>query len=433
MTFRTVRALGNMGLACAGLVLVLGGCDQPSSDRKTRSQEAAHARAARHEGEHGAAHAANDPAPTAHRAPGAQHEHGHPETVRLSAEALKELDIQVSVVRLDDLPLQLTLPGEVVFNPDRVAHVVPRAPGVVRTVYKAIGDSVSRGEVLAVFDSRELAQLKADYLGARARLEIARANFQREKKLWQQKISAESEYLDAKQALRETQIQVFLSQRQLHALGLSAQEVMALPEQPESELTRYELTAPLDGTVIERHLTRGEVVPEQPTDPPFMIADLTSVWVHLTVYPKDLDAIRVGQRVTILSEHKRLQASAIIAYLSPSVSQDTRTATARVELPNPHRRWRPGLFVTGEVETGLATERVVVPRAAVQTVGDSAVIFVQTDEGFEPRAVALGRISGDRVEVRSGLDPGERYVRGNAFTLKAEFDREALEHAGHAH
>lgn len=364
------------------------------------------------------------------------HEHGdgeHADAVQLTPAELQEFGIRIDAAAAADLPVGLVLPGEIVFDPNMLAHVTPRVAGVVQEVRKRVGDQVQAGDVLAVLSSRELAQVKSTYLAARARLELARANFERERRLFEQEIAPEAEFLQAKQALREAEVQLSLSERELHALGLNEQQVQELPQQDEAALTTYEMTAPIGGTIIERHLTQGEVVPEQPAEPPFVIADLDSVWVQLTVYPKNLGQVRAGQPVTVVGRGTSAAAEGVIDYVSPQVSEGTRTALARVVLGNEDGIWRPGQFVSGRVNIAASQASVVVPLSALQTVEGRTVVFVQTPKGFEPRSVEIGRRSSDAVEIVSGLSPGDRYAATNTFTLKAEMGRGLLEHAGHAH
>ncbi|MGH8503273.1 MAG: efflux RND transporter periplasmic adaptor subunit [Gammaproteobacteria bacterium] len=364
-----------------------------------------------------------------HGETGERHEEG--EAVQLSPEVMQEFGIEVSSAQRGAIRLSRSLPGEIIFNPNRVAHVAPRVPGVVRDIYKSVGDQVRKGEVLAVLDSRELAQAKSDYLAALSQLDLAEANFEREQSLWQQKIAPESDYLAARQEQEAARVEQRLAERALHALGLAQEEVAQLSEQAEEVLTRYELVAPIGGIVVERDVTEGEVLNEDPAEPPFIVADLSQVWVQLTVYPKDLVAIQPGQPV-VIDAGDGLKATGMIAYVSPSLSESTRTATARVVLDNTDGRWRPGLFVTGLVQTDALQGEVVVPRAALQTMEDRTVVFVQTPEGFEPRSVELGRSDQTQAQVIAGLKPGDDYVSAGAFTLKAELSKSAFGD-GHGH
>ena len=208
-----------------------------------------------------------------------------------------------------------------------------------------------------------------------------------------------------------------------------AGEVLAIVESSHS-LASYELRTLIAGTVIERHMTRGEAVTSETQA--FVIADLASVWVNLSVYQRDLPGVHLGQSVTISAGHDLPQATGTISYVTPIVDEETRTATARVVLPNTEKRWRPGMFVTGRIVVERVDVPLVVSPAALQTIADQTVLFIETDRGFQPRAVTTGRADEGHVEIRSGLEPGERYVSRGGFTLKAELSREQFGD-GHGH
>jgi cobalt-zinc-cadmium efflux system membrane fusion protein len=141
----------------------------------------------------------------------------------------------------------------------------------------------------------------------------------------------------------------------------------------------------------------------------------------------------VGQPARIFVGHEDSSGPGVISYVTPIVDEATRTATARVVLPNEDGRWRPGMFVRGKVRVERAPVAVAVPRTALHTYEGRTVVFVRTPEGFAPRPVKVGRAGEDAVELTEGLAAGERYVSRGGFTIKAELGRESLGHAGHAH
>jgi cobalt-zinc-cadmium efflux system membrane fusion protein len=358
------------------------------------------------------------------------HEEGEEKVVRLTPEEIKEFGIEVREAGAGSIKVHLNLPGEVAVNADRLAHVVPRVPGIVREVKNTLGDRVEGEEVMAVLESRELADAKSDYLAAKERLGLARANFNREKNLWNKKISSEQEYLSAKQGLAEMRIELRSAEQKLHALGFSESYLDRLPGHADVDFTRYEIRAPLSGTVIEKHITIGEVLKEDAEA--FVIADLKTVWVNLSVYQKDLPFVQAGLEVTLSVGQASSEAKGTISYLGPIVGEQTRTATAQVVLPNPDGRWKPGLFVNARVEVGETEVPVAVPKTAIQTMEDQPSVFVHTGQGFVSRTVTLGKSNEDNVEVVSGLEKGERYVSSGAFTLKAEIGKESFGD-GHGH
>jgi cobalt-zinc-cadmium efflux system membrane fusion protein len=358
-----------------------------------------------------------------------QDEHGE-EVVKLSPAELEEFGIELETAGAGSLGQYAELPGEIVLNADRLAHVVPRVAGIVREVRKSLGDSVKDGEIMAVIESRELADAKAAYLAASEREKLARSNFEREEGLWQKKVTSEQEYLNARQALAEARIERNSAEQQLHALGFSDSYLKELPRHPDATYTRYEIRAPFAGTIIEKHLTLGENVNADAEV--FTIADLSSVWVDINVYQKDLPKIRKGQTVRIEVGHGIPSVTGKIAWIGPLVGEATRTAKARVILPNPEGTLRPGLFVTARVAVANTAAGIVIPKSALQTFEGRSVVFVQDEDGFEPKPVEIGRQNAVQVEILSGLAAGQTYVSKGAFTLKAQLSKGAFGD-GHNH
>lgn len=356
--------------------------------------------------------------------------HEGEELVRFAANELEEFGVELATARAGTLSVQLTLPGEVKVNQDRFAHIVPRIPGVVHTANKSAGDVVREGEVLAVLDSRELADVKSEYLANVERLSLAEAAFSREERLFEQKISSEQEFLEARQAQAEAQIALRSARQKLLALGFSGEYIISLPSQEEHALVHYEVTAPIAGTVIEKHISQGEALSADAEA--FAIADLRTVWVDLSVFQKDLDLIFEGQMVDIITTGGQLRTQGVIKYVRPIVGEETRTAMARIVLDNTNGRWKPGLFVSGTVAIGAASVPLLVPKTALINMGDAQVVFVQEPDGFEARRVTTGRENNTHIEITSGLEAGEQYVASGGFALKAELEKDELGE-GHAH
>ena len=346
--------------------------------------------------------------------------------VELSPEAIQSAGIVVETAGSVQMKTVLELPGEIGLNIDRVVHVVPRLSGVVTAVYKNLGDTVKHGEVIAVLESRELAELKSAYMASVKRVELVRATFDRKERLWREKISSEKDYLASRQALAEEEINLQVTTQKLLALGLSQTDLNSIPEMTGRGLTRYELKAQFDGTVIKKDIAVGEAIKEDADI--FAIADLCTVWVEVTIYAKDLNVVKVGQNVTVRSKVLGLEADGVLEYLGPLVGEQTRTARGRVVVQNLEGRWLPGLFVTIEIVQEEVSVPVAVSVDAIQTYRDWSVVFVQYGDLFEVRPLELGRNDGKWVEVLHGLLPGERYVARNSFILKADLGKAGATH-----
>jgi len=229
-------------------------------------------------------------------------------------------------------------------------------------------------------------------------------------------------------------------QAQAKAVALAAdrgvvQESQQPAERPYSHderLAWYPLRAPFGATVIEKHITLGEKMSDESTA--FTVADLSTVWVDLSVFQNDLLRVKPGQPVTISVGAAGEKVTGKISYVGPIVGQDTRTALARVILDNASGRLRPGTFVNADVLVDRVSAKVAVAKDVIQDIDDRPTVFVRTGDAFEPRTVSLGRVNDTVVEVTSGLEPGEKIVIGNSFRLKASLQKVVGgAHAGHAH
>ncbi|QAX84572.1 efflux RND transporter periplasmic adaptor subunit [Pseudomonas sp. DTU12.3] len=348
----------------------------------------------------------------------AEGEHGEEGHIQLSVEQITAAGIQLAEAKPQSIDLGLPFPGEVRFDEDRTAHVVPRVPGVVETVSVNLGQTVKKGQLLAVIASQQISDQRSEQAAAQRRLTLARTTYEREKKLWQDKISAEQDFLQARQALQEAEIAVSNAGQKISVLSGS---VVATGG------NRYELRAPFDGVVVEKHLTPGEVVDE--TTPVFTLSDLSRVWVTFGVSPKDLNKVQVGKAVTVSAAELNAEVVGSVAYVGSLLGEQTRTATVRVTLENPQGSWRPGLFVTALVATESRQAKVAVPETAIQTVEDKPTVFVRTDDGFAARAVELGSRAAGHVEVTQGLEPGVQVASVGSFVLKSELGKASAEHS----
>lgn len=268
------------------------------------------------------------------------HDHDeHEGLVHLTQAEMEEFGVEVEVAGPGRLHIEIVVPGELVVNNDKLAHIGPRFPGVVTEVRKHVGDYVRRGDVLAAVESNE-------------------------------------------------------------------------------GLVPYEVKSFIDGTVIEKHMTLGEAHSEGVDA--FVIADLDTVWANLSIYQMHLPMLEVGQKVLISAGEGVPEAKGVISYISPSLDEHTRTATARVVLPSRDGRWCPGLFVEGRITVEETEVAILVPKSALQTMDGQTVVFVEEGEDFRAQPVQVGRANDTSVEVLSGLLRGQKYASRGGFVFKAE-------------
>ncbi|MDR0278857.1 MAG: efflux RND transporter periplasmic adaptor subunit [Paucimonas sp.] len=369
---------------------------------------------------HGHGKAASTATKDEHGEEGHGEEGGHDEEGRLtlSEQQISSAGIELQAAAPRELGSVVSFPGEIRFDEDRTAHVVPRVPGVVESVHANLGETVKKGQLLAVIASQQISDLRSEQQAAQRRVELARVTFEREKQLWQEKISAEQDYLLARQALQEAEIGLGNARQKVAALGASVTAAGG---------NRYELRAPFDAVVVEKHLVLGEVVSEASNA--FTLSDLSRVWATFAVPPRDLDKVASGRPVRVSSPDLDTEVEGTIGYVGSLLGEQNRAATVRVNLTNPDGAWRPGLFVSITVTSRTAPAAVTVPFEAVQTVEERPSVFVRNADGFDTRPVTLGRRDGAHVEILDGLAVGDQVATRGSFTLKSELGKASAEHS----
>jgi len=346
--------------------------------------------------------------------------------VQMNAAQINSAGMTIGTVGPRDMTTVIELPGEVKADETRIASVVPRLQGVVEQVLKKEGDPVRQGEVIAVINSRELADAKRDYIEATQNAGFSTGILEREEALFKKKISAEQDLRLAEKLVAEARLAEKLAGQKLIVLGVPASALASLADAAAETMARYEIRSPLSGVVLARNVTVGEAVAAD--EDIFSVGDLSAVWVDVSVYAKDLGAVRIGQHATIVSTDLGAETTGRISYLGPLVGQDTRTAVARIVLPNTGQRWRPGLFVTVRLVRESTRVPLAVAAEAIQTFRDWQVVFVKYGDWFEARPLELGRSDGQWVEVLKGLSRGEQYAAANSFAVKAEIGKLGATH-----
>jgi membrane fusion protein, heavy metal efflux system len=338
--------------------------------------------------------------------------------VHMSQPEVERAGIEVLTAGPRRIADTLRLPGEIHLNRDRLVHVVSPLDGIAVSVHANAGDRVQRDQVLAVVSSQTLAQLRNAYAAAEARLGLARRAAEREEKLWREGITPEQDYLQAAHDQRAAEIETASARQQLQALGL--------PLRGSDNPAQFALRALADGTVIDKHLAVGETV--TPQSPVFSIADLGTVWAEAKVGARDIGRVAPEQPARVSTPNQDLAADGKLSYVSALLGEADRAVTVRVVLANPEARWRPGLPVTLEIETGGREVAVAVARSGLQTLRDWQVVFGRYGELFEARPLELGADDGAWVEVLSGLKAGEQYAGANSYVIKADIGKAGASH-----
>jgi cobalt-zinc-cadmium efflux system membrane fusion protein len=281
------------------------------------------------------------------------HEADHELEVTLTPDSKKLAEITIDTARLGEMEKNVTLPGEIGFNEERLVHVVPRFSGIARSVYKRAGNYVKTGETLAEIESNE-------------------------------------------------------------------------------SLSKYKVRSSINGRIVQKHVTIGEFVSEGQNI--FVIANLSNVWANLSVYAKDADYIKRGQKACIESVEGKHRTEGTISYISPVLDYSTRSLIARVILPNLNENWRPGMFIKAHVHVEIKEDRPLVKKAALQTVEGKECVFIPAGQDtFRPVEVKTGLSNNEFTQILAGLEDGALYVSKGAFNLKAKIVTRGISGHGHSH
>ncbi len=361
--------------------------------------------------------------------PGAGEEKHDEATVKLSGKQIDSGKFALVEVRGGTLGKRMTVPGSIVPSGDHIARVAVRLLGTVAELRKRLGDRVEAGEVVAVIESREVADAKSEYLAARLVFDLQQTLFNRSTRLFEGKVLSENDFLRARTAFEDARVKIEIARQKLFALSLTAEQIEALPQQPVETLRRQELRAPIAGRVAERRVELGALVGREGQESElFVIVDLSVVWADLAVPPSDLATVHEGQQITIAAGTGSEPSPATIMFVSPLLDKDTRAARVVASVDNAALKWRPGSFITAEIPVDEAPVAIVVPKTALQSVKGDTVVFVRTADGFEARKVSIGRQDARQAEVISGLAAGEQIASANTFILKADLGKAEIEH-----
>jgi cobalt-zinc-cadmium efflux system membrane fusion protein len=334
---------------------------------------------------------------------------GPKDVVTLSAPQIADAGIEVTRPTVGGVAGAIELSATIEGDPQGVQVVSASVGGRLVSLTRNLGQSVGRGDPLAIIESREAASLKAEVEAARARSALAQSNLRREQRLFAERVSPEQDLVAARTAATEASIALRLAQQQLSATGSGG-----------GALNRIAVRSPIAGQVIARSATLGQTVAADAEL--FRVANLSKVTVATSLVPSDAGRVKPGARVEVTAVGRRQEGR--VTFVSPVLDETTRLVPVIVTLDNAGSTWRVGETVNVSILVPANGDRTVaVPSAAVQMIEDKSFVFVRTSTGFRATPVTLGRTNGGQVVVRSGLTGSERIASTNSFTLKAELGK----------
>lgn len=340
------------------------------------------------------------------------------DVIHVSPDMQRDLRLATASVTERRGSQQVAMLGEVAADQTRYAEVAAPADGLLTQVLADTNQSVSAGAPLAQLRSTELGRARAAVQTAVARRDLARQTVERKRTLAAERIVAAREVEEAEATARAAAAEAEAAATALQALGASADE--SDPQDP----ALFYLRAPIAGQVLERRAVLGRFV--GPSDPLFVIADLSRIWVVVQAFERDAVNVRPGAVAHVtLAALPGEEHDGRVGAIGQQVEAGSRTVPIRIALDNAARVMRPGMSASVRLEVGGGSATVLtVPAAALQRVGDRWLAFVpRSEHEYEMRPVGRGRDLGGDVEVVSGLAAGDTVVVEGAYLLKAEAEK----------
>lgn len=311
---------------------------------------------------------------------------------------------------------------------NRFAQIGSRVSGRISALRASEGDRVAAGQVLASIESPEMGEAKAQFITAFATAKVTRDIANRERTLFERKISAEREWRQAEADAVRAEAEKQAAESQLHSLGLDDSDLLALPNEVHYT-SSVSVRSPIAGVIARRSASLGQVV--EPAEALFEVVDLREVWLVIDVYEQSFSQLRLGQKVEVRTGATGDRVfTGTVASIGAVVEPQTRTVKVRVVLPNADGALRPGMFANARIQgtiTGADERGLFVPATAVQRDGEETVVFVPAGTGaFARRVIRTGEPAGDLIQVLEGLAEGDSVVTDGSFLLKSEFRKGEL-------
>lgn len=364
-------------------------------------------------------HAEGEDEKSEHAHAEAEDEHG--EEIALTAKQITEQGIQLALVEVGAVTKSASYPAKVTVNTDRQAHVSPAFSGYVEKVNVELGQRVVKGQALATLMVPDLVDQQANLQMVQANLELARQDYERERQLWSQGISAKQDYQRAYNTYKQAQIQVQASKSRLSAFGAAS-----------GSNGRYVLTAPISGIISKKDLVVGENV--QLANQLFIIDQLDQLWLEFIAPSADLSAIGLNQQIEFKSLQTGNLFTAQIQSLNTEADLQTGRLQVRAKILSSATELRPNLMVNVQLQQAGSSQALRILKSALQKVEGKDVVFVASEHDqnieFKAQPVVLGQISGNAewVEVQSGLTQGQQYAAQGSFLLKSELEKGEASH-----
>jgi cobalt-zinc-cadmium efflux system membrane fusion protein len=323
--------------------------------------------------------------------------------------------VQVLTVEPSTLTRTLRLTGVVAYDSFHTTPVITQVSGPVSRIAVVPGQRVERGQPMLYVASPDYSQLRSNYLKAKDAYSLAQKAYARAKDLYDHHAIAEQNVEQAESAEVQAQGDLTSAEAALRVLGISDPNAL-LTAPPSFEAT---VRAPIGGQVVEQDVAVGQLIQPGSTQC-FVISDMSTVWVLVNVYQKDLPYVRAGDTVDIQTDSYPDTFHGRISYVAATLDPTTRTLQARIETPNPGGKLKNAMYVTATVDAGKIQNAIALPDAAVlrDTENQPFVYVEQNGNQFGRRSVTLGESIKGQTSITSGLKAGDRVIGDGSLFLQ---------------
>lgn len=347
--------------------------------------------------------------------------------VTLSRESVKQINLSVFAAEEKSVTGTITIPAKLVADQDLEAHVGSPVEGRVQKVLVKLGEHVRKGQILMNIEGIEIGEIKAQFIKARAEYNFADQNLKRQKTLLEQKAGSQKSFLEAQAEYEKALAELNAEDRRIHSVGLSDSDMDVTKEIDSHLAGSIPLRSPIDGIIVERSVVIGQHV--DPETNAFRIINSSSLFADGQIYEKDLRMIPGNTPVRLqVSAFPETEFMGKLIYIGETVESDTRTVKVRASVTNSGRKLKPEMFANMLVPVSASAKGIVVPEESlIRDQGSIYVFVVKNDTTFEKRLVEPGSVMDGFVQIRNGLNKGERVVSKGTFFLKSEMLKGMLE------
>lgn len=355
---------------------------------------------------------------------------GEDDVVTLSEEERRAVKIETIKATLKPLKSQLQALAKVFAHPQKKAIVSYAFPARISRIHIRIGDWVKTGQELITLQSEEVGTAKSEFYKAQADHELAKVNFERQKRLFDRGVGAQKYFLAREAEFKVAGTNMNAAEKKLHVLGFTEEQVKAIAETHQINPI-ITLFAPISGKIIEINAVLGAMV-DQATEI-LTIMDPTLLCIDAEIYENDIAKIRIGQEVEVsVPAYPGETFLGKTSYISDVLNEETRTITVRTEVMNKDFKLKPGMFAEIKISLNHQSKALVLPEEAILDDKGDNIVFIKRNGKYFPIIVEIGAKEKGYIEIIRGLQEGDEVVTKGNYQLKSKLYDEILKKA-HVH